>query len=89
MKIFANRHSMGFDQASEEPATQEFELNEAQLDGEPLQLKFVKFQNVNAVTIFIEDNQEDEETTKVMKLQLMGLSGEKMDVKDIKKVEEQ
>jgi len=48
----------------------------------------VKFQAVHAVTIFIENNQEEEETTKLAKLQFMGVSGEKMNVSEIKKVED-
>mmetsp|Transcript_8990 Transcript_8990/g.25838 ORF Transcript_8990/g.25838 Transcript_8990/m.25838 type:complete len:173 (+) Transcript_8990:281-799(+) len=88
VKVFVNRHSMGFDQASGEPATQEFELTEKQLEGEPVPLRFVKFQAVHAVTIFIENNQEEEETTKLAKLQFMGVSGEKMNVSEIKKVED-
>jgi len=41
VKVFVNRHSMGFDQASGEPATQEFELTEKQLEGEPVPLRLV------------------------------------------------
>mmetsp|Transcript_3294 Transcript_3294/g.6007 ORF Transcript_3294/g.6007 Transcript_3294/m.6007 type:complete len:170 (-) Transcript_3294:138-647(-) len=88
IKIFINRHSMGFDQASDEPATQEFELSEEVVEETTLSLKFVKFQSVQSITIFIEDNQGDEETTKLNKLQLKGVSGEKMNVGDIKKVDD-
>uniref|UniRef100_A0A061S3X8 Pith domain-containing protein n=1 Tax=Tetraselmis sp. GSL018 TaxID=582737 RepID=A0A061S3X8_9CHLO len=88
VKLFVNRRSMGFEQAAEEPATQELLLDEEHLAGNSIPLKFVKFQSVQSLTIFVEDNQGDEETTKVMKLKLMGLSGEKMDVSDIKKIDE-
>ena len=39
-----------------------------------LPLKFVKFQNVRSLTVFIENNQDDEDTTKLSKLVLMGFT---------------
>lgn len=51
--------------------------------------RFVKFQNVNALTIFIESNQGDEDTTKVSKIQILGYSGEVMKVADIMKNQQQ
>lgn len=39
---------------------------------QPLQLKFVKFQCVRSLTLFVESNQDGEETTKLSKLVLMG-----------------
>lgn len=56
-------------------------------DGSPF--RFVKFQNVNALTIFIESNQGGEDTTKVSKIQILGYSGEVMKVADIMKNQQQ
>ena len=51
--------------------------------------RFVKFQTVNILSIFIEDNQEEEETTQVQKILLYGSGGETMNVNEIKKVGEE
>lgn len=51
--------------------------------------RFVKFQSVSKLSIFIEDNQGEAETTRLQKIALFGSSGETMNVKDIKKVGEE
>lgn len=51
-------------------------------------LKFVKFQNVRSLTIFIEDNQSDSEVTKVNKIALFGTTVETTDMKGLKKIED-
>eukprot|EP00884_Botryococcus_braunii_P008134 jgi/Botrbrau1/17321/Bobra.0015s0069.1 len=88
VKLFTNRPSLGFNEATSFPAVQEFTLSEADLEGKPLQLKFVKFQNVTTLTIFIEDNQGDEETTKIQKIVVSGTAGETFNVAEIKKIED-
>ncbi|KAK9806283.1 hypothetical protein WJX72_008448 [[Myrmecia] bisecta] len=89
VKLFINKPSLGFADASDLPAVQEFELSEEDLEGKPLLLKFVKFQRVNVLTVFIEDNQGDEDTTRVQKIALFGQGGETMNVNEIKKVGEE
>jgi PITH domain len=120
---------LGFSEAADFAPTQEFELTEQQLGGEPVPLKcaclalllsdrhtplgpqtpvcneiagdgtstdahwrrscrYVKFQAVNHLSIFIEDNQGDEEVTRVGKIQLLGAAGQTMNVAEIKKVED-
>ena len=54
-----------------------------------LAVRYVKFQAVNVLTIFIEDNQGDEETTRIHKIALFGSSGEQMNVGQIKKQQEE
>ncbi len=51
--------------------------------------RLTKFQAVHILSIFIEDNQEEEETTQVQKIVLYGSAGEKMNVNEIKKVGEE
>lgn len=51
--------------------------------------RFVKFQNVTTLSIFIEDNKGEEDTTRVQKISLLGQPAEKMDVAAIKKVGEE
>ena len=51
---------LDFDDAENAPATQELELDAKQLDV-AIPLRFVKFQNVQNLTIFIKDNLGDGE----------------------------
>jgi hypothetical protein len=88
IKLYTNRPSMGFSDIGSVPVAQEFSVSPSQLSGEPIPLKFVKFQGVTLLTIFIENNQADEETTKVFKIAFHGNSGETMNVAEIKKQEE-
>ncbi|EIE19587.1 DUF1000-domain-containing protein [Coccomyxa subellipsoidea C-169] len=89
VRLFINRPSLGFSEAADFPAVQEFQLSEEDLEGKLLPLKLVKFQSVNILSIFIEDNQEEEETTQVQKIVLYGSTGETMNVNEIKKVGEE
>eukprot|EP00891_Asterochloris_glomerata_P003441 jgi/Astpho2/3441/Aster-07041 len=72
VKLFINRPSIGFSEAESEPAVQEFELEQKHLEGEPVQLRYVKFQSVNSLNIFVVNNQGDEETTQIQKIALYG-----------------
>ncbi|KAL6560561.1 hypothetical protein OROGR_004120 [Orobanche gracilis] len=64
VKLFANKDNMGFSDTAV--------FSEHNLKGEPVILKYVKFQNVRSLTIFIEDNQSGSEITKVQKIVLYG-----------------
>lgn len=56
--LFVNRNNMGFEDVEDVDPTQTLELTAADLkeDAEPILLKFVKFQRVRSITLFIEDN---------------------------------
>lgn len=58
VKIYVNREHMGFEDCEDLEPTQTFELTEDDLNesAEPLALKYVKFQRVKGITIFVEDN---------------------------------
>lgn len=51
--------------------------------------RLVKFNNVNKLSIFIEDNQGEEEVTRIQKLVLYGSGGQTMNMNEIKKVGEE
>ncbi|KAK9821423.1 hypothetical protein WJX81_003107 [Elliptochloris bilobata] len=89
VKLFTNQPSLGFSEAASERPTQEFALSDDDLVGRPLTLRFVKFQNVTTLSVFIEDNRGGEDTTRVQKISLLGQPAEKMDVAAIKKVGEE
>lgn len=48
----------------------------------------MKFQTVTHLTLFFEDNQGDEETTRIQKIQLLGMPQDTTDVSKIKKIGE-
>jgi len=58
IKLYVNRESMGFEDCEDIEPTQTFELSSDDLKegSKPIILKFVKFQRVQGITIFIEDN---------------------------------
>ena len=56
------------------------------LEGGLISLKYVKFQNVMNLTIFVKDNQTDAETTKINHLQLIGSPVATTNMSDFKRV---
>nr|CDS30791.2 thioredoxin protein 1 [Hymenolepis microstoma] len=74
IKIFTNQLATpDFDACEAAEAVQAFTLAPEDLHASSLiQLKFVKFQNVNSVTIFVQDNQEGVEQTRITNLILYG-----------------
>ncbi|EDQ90743.1 uncharacterized protein MONBRDRAFT_18559 [Monosiga brevicollis MX1] len=55
-------------------------------EGVPKALEFVKFQNVNTLAIFIEDNQGGEDETAFSYLELIGSTRDATNMKDFKRV---
>ena len=55
----------------------------------PMLCRLVKFTNVNKLSIFVEDNQEEEEVTRIQKIVLYGSGGQTMNMNEIKKVGEE
>lgn len=57
--LFVNRENLGFEDCEDVDPTQTLHLTSEELkeNAEPIQLKFVKFQRVKSLTLFIEDNQ--------------------------------
>ncbi|KAL1536032.1 PITH domain-containing protein [Salvia divinorum] len=88
VKLFANREHMGFSNVNDFPPSDTIVLSEDNLKGKPVLLKYVKFQNVRSLTIFIEDNQSGSEISKVQKIALFGTTVETTDMKGLKKIED-
>ncbi|XP_057960427.1 PITH domain-containing protein At3g04780 [Malania oleifera] len=88
VKLFANREHMGFSNVNDFPPSDSIVLSQEDLKGKPINVKFVKFQNVRSLTIFIEDNQSGSEITKVQKMELFGMTVETTDMKSLKKIED-
>ncbi|XP_054823878.1 PITH domain-containing protein At3g04780 isoform X1 [Prosopis cineraria] len=88
VKLFSNREHMGFSNVSDFPPSDVAVLSPDNLLGKPVILKYVKFQNVRSLTIFIEDNQQGSEITKIQKIVLYGTTVETTDMKGLKKIED-
>jgi hypothetical protein len=93
VKLFVNRPHVGFSDAESTPAAAELSLTAADLEdgegaGKTLPLKPARFTGVDVLSIFVESNQGDEETTVLSRLTLFGSAGDTFDVAQIKKIEE-
>lgn len=89
IKLFSNKEHMGFSNVNDYPPSDTLELSSDHLiENKPLPLKYVKFQNVRSLTIFIEDNQSGSDVSKIHKIALYGTTVDTTNMKDLKKIEE-
>ena len=89
--IYSNHpHILGFDEAEGIPPTQTITLEEKDWDSSTgtatITLRFVKFQNVTSLVLFIVDGDGDRDRVRVDRLRLIGETGEKRDGK-VEKIE--
>jgi len=85
IRLFVNRTQIGFEDAENVPAEQELDFEPSQL-GERIELKFVKFQSVDRLTVFVSGNQGDEESTAVSGLRFWGTTVATTKMGDFKRV---
>jgi len=90
VQIYINRpHILGFEEADDIPSTQAITLSEKDWDSTgtaTLSLRFVKFQNVTSLVLFIVDGEGEGERVRIDRIRVIGETGEKRDGK-IEKVE--
>ncbi|XP_042427184.1 PITH domain-containing protein At3g04780-like [Zingiber officinale] len=79
---------MGFSNVNDYPPSDSLSLSPDDLKGKPVTLKYVKFQNVRSLTIFIEDNHGGGDISKVQKILLHGTTVDTTNMKDLKKIED-
>ncbi|KAJ1504956.1 Thioredoxin-like protein 1 [Coelomomyces lativittatus] len=73
IKLFVNRTSMGFDEADSIEPVQTLDLTKNDFEEtQATVLRFVKFQSVNILTIFVENNQSNGEITQLRGLKFIG-----------------
>eukprot|EP00397_Hematodinium_sp_SG-2012_P035076 GEMP01037691.1.p1 GENE.GEMP01037691.1~~GEMP01037691.1.p1 ORF type:complete len:164 (+),score=31.06 GEMP01037691.1:67-558(+) len=86
VKIFQNKIHLGFQDAESDEPVQILSLEPEMLSGEkPIQLRFVKFQNVSSVQLFFEENQGGAVTT-VKDIKFFGQPAENMNMADFKPI---
>jgi len=88
VKLFINQpHTLDFDEATDNVATQILEIEQKDLAaGNPVNLRFVKFQNVQNIQIFVQDNQDGSDETRIDHLQLFGSPIVTTNMNDFKRV---
>ncbi|XP_033213505.1 thioredoxin-like protein 1 isoform X1 [Belonocnema kinseyi] len=74
IKLFINQpRTIDFDMAGSNTSIQDITVSSKDLDeGNPIPLRYVKFQNVQNLQIFVKDNQSDAETTRIDHLTIIG-----------------
>ena len=91
LQLYTNRsHTLGFDEADSEPVTQKIELSEDSWDKATgtakVELRFVKFQNISSLVIFVVDGDGEGEKTRIDRIRLIGDSGEKKAMGKLEKI---
>ncbi|KAJ0392260.1 hypothetical protein P43SY_002903 [Pythium insidiosum] len=91
IKLYANRPNLGFSDAGDVEPTQTIEVSDpAELakPGKDIELRFVKFQRVKSLTIFVEENHGAEDTA-LANLKLFGEPIAGTNMNELKKVAEE
>lgn len=89
--IWTNRqHNLGFEEAEDIPAIQTIELKPSDWDEQTatakLELRFVKFQSVYSIVLFVADGDGDSEKTRIDRIRFIGESGEKREMGKLEKI---
>ncbi len=90
IKLFTNRTSvLGFEEADDLAPTQAVELKSSDWDTKTgtakVELRFVKFQNVSSLVVFVVDGEGSGEKVRLDRLRIIGESGEKRAMGELKK----
>lgn len=90
IKLFTNRpHNLGFEEADDIDPTQTIEIGEADWNSNGtanLPLRFVRFQNISSLVIFVADGDGDGEKVRLDRVRLIGESGEKREMGKLEKI---
>ncbi|RWS28402.1 thioredoxin-like protein 1 [Leptotrombidium deliense] len=88
IKFFINQpRTIGFDQAEAMDCVQMLELTPKELvDGSTIPLRYVKFQNVQNLQLFVKDNQNGTETTRINYICLVGSPVSTTNMSDFKRI---
>lgn len=86
IRIFTNKPQiLSFDDAENNQATQDITLEDKDWDPKTntakIELRFVKFQNVYSLVLFVKESEGDNEKVRIDRIRIIGESGEKRDGK--------
>lgn len=83
IKTFINLRTLGFDEAESSKETETLELTEEDFkESNVTNLKFVRYQFVTSIVLFVESNMEDEETTVIDQIHFIGTPIATTNIKD-------
>lgn len=91
IKLYTNRSNvLGFDEADSISSTQEIVLKESDWDAKTatakIELRFVKFQNVSSLVVFVVDGENEGEKTRLDRLRIIGETGESRKMGKLEKI---
>lgn len=91
LKLYTNRaHNLGFEEAEDTQATQDVELAEGDWNEETgtakVELRFVKFQNITSLVLFIVNGVGEGERCRIDRIRLVGETGVKRDPGKLEKI---
>lgn len=91
LKLYTNRsHVIGFDEADDIEPTQTAEIKPEDWDEKTgtanVELRFVKFQRVSTLTVYVVDGEGDEEKVRIDRIRIVGESGEKREMGKLEKI---
>jgi len=90
LQFYTNRpHILGFEEADDIPATQVITLSEKDWDSTgtaTIGLRFVKFQNVTSLVVFIVDGDGSGDRVRVDRIRIIGETGEKRELGKLEKI---
>ncbi len=92
IKLFTNKpHNLGFEEAEDLNATQVIELTDSDWNENGtanISLRFVKFQNINTLILFVVDGDgsNDSEKVRLDRVRLIGEAGEKREMGKLEKI---
>lgn len=89
--LYTNRqHNLGFEETEDIPATQTIELKPSDWDEKTgtakLELRFVKFQNLYSLIMFVVDGEGEGERTRIDRIRIIGEAGEKREMGKLEKI---
>ncbi|CAF4817198.1 unnamed protein product [Rotaria sp. Silwood1] len=88
VKLFINRQAIDFNDAKSSEAVQTLQFEPKHLkDGLPVELRFVKFQSVQSLSLFFANNQSDTDQTVMKSVTFYGIPIVTTNMKDFKKAE--
>ena len=92
IKLFSNTpHNLGFEEAEDMTPTQVVELSEKDWNKDgtaSIGLRYVKFQNINSLVMFVVESEGDSEKVRLDRIRLIGEAGEKREMGKLEKVGE-